>query len=190
MAVSARPAHLLAIASCSVAAFVLASCGGSKATPVARVSVSPWPGGRVGPVAAPSPVPGIYAPLSRIADAVPPGLPRNPKQRCGAGATVRITLEGGTTRTYGPCNRPASIERLRVALVLAAAKTHPFPPSRPVTGREWKSLINDWYDGRIDGWYRCAVVREAIGHLPMDDAFGTVVTDLRSYAHAVCPPVP
>jgi hypothetical protein len=135
-------------------------------------------------------VPGTYVPLSRIADALPQVLPRNPKQWCEVGATVKVTLESGTTRTYGPCNRPASIERLRIALVRAAAETHPLPQSRTVTGREWKSLIDDWYDGRIDGWYRCAVVRVAIAHPPMDNAFSTARLDLQSYAHAICAPTP
>jgi len=58
-----------------------------------------------------------------------------------------------------------------------------------VAGREWKSLINDGHDRLIDGRYRCAVVREAIAHVPLADTFGSLVPDLRSYARAVCPPV-
>jgi hypothetical protein len=99
-------------------------------------------------------------------------------------------LEDGRTRTYGPCDRPVSIERLRLALVRAAERKYPTQPTRrPVTGREWKTLINDWYDGHIDGWYRCAVVHEAIRRLPEDPpTFSTVLDDLRSYEKAVCPP--
>lgn len=41
----------------------------------------------------------------------------------------------------------------------AAAKTA--PPC-------WKTLINDWYDGRIDGTYPIHCYREALQHLPTD----------------------
>ena len=42
----------------------------------------------------------------------------------------------------------------------AAAKKAP-PPC-------WKTLINDWYDGRIDGTYPIHCYREALKHLPTD----------------------
>jgi hypothetical protein len=32
----------------------------------------------------------------------------------------------------------------------------------------WKTLINDWYDGRIDGTYPIHCYREALNHLPTD----------------------
>ena len=32
----------------------------------------------------------------------------------------------------------------------------------------WKTLLNDWYDGRIDGVYPVACYRTAISHLPED----------------------
>jgi hypothetical protein len=32
----------------------------------------------------------------------------------------------------------------------------------------WKTLINDWYDGRIDGTYPIHCYREALQHLPTD----------------------
>jgi hypothetical protein len=32
----------------------------------------------------------------------------------------------------------------------------------------WKTLINDWYDGRIDGTYPVHCYREALNHLPTD----------------------
>jgi hypothetical protein len=34
---------------------------------------------------------------------------------------------------------------------------------QPVTPREWKSVIRDSYDGKIDPPHRCAAVHEAIG---------------------------
>jgi hypothetical protein len=83
---------------------------------------------------------------------------------------------------------PAPGPRLRAALIREAERRHPLATQRRrVSGREWKSLINDWYDGHIDGWYRCAVVRAAVAHLPGDLTAGTISDDLRSYARAVCP---
>jgi hypothetical protein len=32
----------------------------------------------------------------------------------------------------------------------------------------WKTLINDWYDGRIEGTYPIHCYREALNHLPTD----------------------
>src|SRR5438876_1448435 len=32
----------------------------------------------------------------------------------------------------------------------------------------WKTLLNDWYDGRIEGTYKVSCYREAIQHLPQD----------------------
>jgi hypothetical protein len=179
----------LIIASASMS-LVAAGCGSSGGSAVVRVSTSPWPQGPIGPVAATKPVPGIYVPLQEMKDVMPKTLPPNPRQECREGARVEITLKDGRTLTYGPCDRPASIERLRVVLIRAAELKHPAPTDeRPVSGRAWKSLINDWYDGRIDGWYRCAAVREAIKHLPTSPpAFSTVLEDFRSYEQAVCPP--
>jgi hypothetical protein len=56
-----------------------------------------------------------------------------------------------------------------------------------VSGRGWKLVLNDWYDGRIDGWHGCAAVREAIRHVPVDPpVYSTVRGDLEAYATAVC----
>jgi hypothetical protein len=180
---------------------VLAACGGSNqpniarvstsSRPVVGVSTSPWPGGRAPVVAANGrSAQGVFVPLEQIGKAIPRELPVNPPQDCREGAAVTIVLQGGTARTYGPCNRPASIDLLRFALVRAAEQRHPIPPqNRRVTGREWKKLINDWYDGHVDGWYRCAVVRAAIDHLPTSPpTFSTVRLDFESYARAVCRP--
>jgi hypothetical protein len=48
---------------------------------------------------------------------------------------------------------------LAVGVAPAAAKSK--PPC-------WKTLINDWYDGRIDGVYPIHCYREALAHLPTD----------------------
>lgn len=44
----------------------------------------------------------------------------------------------------------------------------------------WKILINDWYDGRIDGVYEIHCYREALEHLPADvDAYSSARDDIR-----------
>jgi hypothetical protein len=162
----------------------MAGCGGSGKSRVVRIAVSPTPEGPGPVVAAPKLARGIEVRLDAIDSDIPRTLPPNPAQTCKFGPTVMITLAGGRTLTYGPCERPPEIERLRRAL-LAAAGLH--PPPGPVSGREWKSVLNDWYDGRIDDWHRCAAVREAVRHLPMDDMiYSTVRDDLAAYAKGVC----
>jgi hypothetical protein len=59
-------------------------------------------------------------------------------------------------------------------------------PPRPVTDGEWKAVINDWYDGRIDNSHRCAAVREAIEHLPQDGGGDSFFEDLHTYERRVC----
>ena len=51
----------------------------------------------------------------------------------------------------------ASIASFGVATAAAKSK----PPC-------WKTLINDWYDGRIDGTYPIQCYRDALKHLPAD----------------------
>jgi hypothetical protein len=57
-----------------------------------------------------------------------------------------------------------------------------------VTLAERKAIFNDWYaDGRIDGVYSCAVVQNAIRHLPQDPpTYSTVVQDFQRYERRVC----
>ena len=53
----------------------------------------------------------------------------------------------------------------------AAAKTK--PPC-------WKVLINDWYDGRIDGIYEIHCYREALRHLPADvEQYSSAIDDIK-----------
>jgi hypothetical protein len=55
---------------------------------------------------------------------------------------------------------------LALALVLAVSAV----AAEPVTAASacWKTLLDDWYDGRIDGTYPTACYRSAIEHLPAD----------------------
>jgi hypothetical protein len=50
---------------------------------------------------------------------------------------------------------------LGLAVGVAPASAKSKPPC-------WKTLINDWYDGRIDGVYPIHCYREALAHLPAD----------------------
>lgn len=56
---------------------------------------------------------------------------------------------------------------LVVALVLGFAAAGPVRPALAGTPC-WKTLLNDWYDGRIDKTYPVACYREALAHLPPD----------------------
>jgi len=44
----------------------------------------------------------------------------------------------------------------------------------------WKTLINDWYDGRIDGTYPIHCYRDALKHLPTDvETYSSARDDIR-----------
>jgi hypothetical protein len=44
----------------------------------------------------------------------------------------------------------------------------------------WKTLINDWYDGRIEGTYPIHCYREALNHLPTDvETYSSARDDIR-----------
>jgi hypothetical protein len=58
------------------------------------------------------------------------------------------------------------------AVLLAALAVLVFGTAGPAAAKKappcWKTLINDWYDGRIDGTYPIHCYREALQHLPTD----------------------
>lgn len=60
--------------------------------------------------------------------------------------------------------------------------------SRDVSEREWRAVIDDWYDnGAFDRAHRCAAVREAIGRLPSGMRnYASISGDLRRYSDLVC----
>ena len=53
-----------------------------------------------------------------------------------------------------------------VALALGAAVARPATASAATPC--WKSLLNDWYDGRIDNTYPIHCYKDALKHLPAD----------------------
>jgi hypothetical protein len=75
--------------------------------------------------------------------------------------------------------RRALILLLAVAAVFAAAGTVA-PPATAAQAPCWKVLLNDWYDGRIDGTYPVHCYREAIRNLPDDvDAYTEAREDIQ-----------
>lgn len=63
------------------------------------------------------------------------------------------------------------------------------PPDdgRPVGDREWRAVIDDWYDnGELDRQHRCAAVREALARLPRSAPHNIGIDELRRDADRVC----
>jgi hypothetical protein len=60
----------------------------------------------------------------------------------------------------------AALVALLAAFALTTAAVH--PPAAQASTPCWKTLLNDWYDGRIDKTYPVHCYREALKHLPAD----------------------
>lgn len=60
--------------------------------------------------------------------------------------------------------------------------------SRDVSGREWRAVIDDWYDnGEFDSAHRCAALREAIRRLPSGVRnYSSSSDDIRRHSELVC----
>jgi len=77
-----------------------------------------------------------------------------------------------------------SLRHIVVALLIvgavgAFAGVAPAASKRGTTAC-WKTLINDWYDGRIDGIYAIHCYREALNHLPSDvDTYSSARDDIQ-----------
>jgi hypothetical protein len=66
---------------------------------------------------------------------------------------------------------------LALSLGLAVGVAPASAKSKPAC---WKTLINDWYDGRIDGTYPIHCYREALKHLPTDvETYSSARDDIR-----------
>jgi hypothetical protein len=52
--------------------------------------------------------------------------------------------------------------------VLALAGAVARPPAAVAASPCWKTLLNDWYDGRIDNTYPIHCYQDAVSHLPAD----------------------
>ena len=65
-----------------------------------------------------------------------------------------------------------------LALALGALGANPALAERQT--QCWKTLINDWYDGRIDAVYPIHCYREALDHLPTDvDTYSSARDDIK-----------
>jgi hypothetical protein len=69
-------------------------------------------------------------------------------------------------------------------LLLVAAAVLVFTTAGPAAAKStppcWKTLINDWYDGRIDSTYPIHCYREALNHLPTDvETYSSARDDIR-----------
>jgi hypothetical protein len=89
-------------------------------------------------------------------------------------------------RSYRPVIHPHRYPKLLtavVALVCAVAAVAASPAAAGSAKSKtpcWKTLINDWYDGRIDGVYPIPCYREALKHLPADvDAYSSARDDIK-----------
>jgi hypothetical protein len=100
--------------------------------------------------------------------------------------------ERDTDRRSGGHGHPFRVIRLLrhtlVALLIVGAATAAFGAGTAVAAGAaarskppcWKVLINDWYDGRIDGIYAIPCYREALQHLPADvDTYSSARDDIR-----------
>jgi hypothetical protein len=78
-----------------------------------------------------------------------------------------------------------SLRHIVVALLIvgavgAFAGVAPAAATKRGTTACWKTLINDWYDGRIDGVYAIHCYREALKHLPSDvDTYSSARDDIQ-----------
>jgi hypothetical protein len=55
-----------------------------------------------------------------------------------------------------------------------------------VSPSEWKAVVRDSYDGRIDKPHRCAAVREAFERIPHDVTGSSIPDLLLAYEKRVC----
>ena len=86
---------------------------------------------------------------------------------------------------------PRTVLRTALALlVLAAAIAAVTAPAASAKGKTpcWKTLINDWYDGRIDRTYEVHCYKEALKKLPADvrtysDAYDVISRALSDATH-------
>jgi len=73
-----------------------------------------------------------------------------------------------------------------IALLATGCRCESTAPQRPVTPSEWKSVIRDSYDGKIDHAYRCAAVQAAYVHIPHDNTYSGIPGVLLAFEKKVC----
>jgi hypothetical protein len=71
------------------------------------------------------------------------------------------------------------IALLAATLVAAGAQPAAAAGAKKPAPACWKTLLNDWYDGRIDGTYPIHCYRDALKHLPSDvDTYSSARSDI------------
>ena len=106
--------------------------------------------------------------------------------------TYSALNERDTDRRSGEHGLPfrviRSLRHTLAALVIVGAATAAFAAGTAAAAGSavkskppcWKVLINDWYDGRIDGIYEIHCYRDALQHLPADvDTYSSARDDIR-----------
>ena len=88
-----------------------------------KLQILPIPEGPIGPafVRGASTYDKTVRPMDAVAQYLPVPFPSQLDQpaNCSFGGDLVATFADGTTITYGPCNRPASINRLWAAMIYA-----------------------------------------------------------------------
>lgn len=127
--------------------------------------------------------------LSLLISEVPAPLPANPaaQPRCRNPWTVAITTSDREVRVYGPCARPAEIERLR-QLVVAIDRPGSVPLLEQPLLRDAQRLIEDWFgDGTIDDRHSCAAALVALHRVPLDSPQLSIHADVSRFVDETCP---
>ena len=86
---------------------------------IESLQLGPFPEGPNSPLFEDPPAPASSVPLSAVEAYVPDPLPAPRWQgiACRMGGNLDVTFVDGGTVSYGPCKKPASIERLREAML-------------------------------------------------------------------------
>ena len=86
---------------------------------IESLQLVPFPEGPYSPLFEDPPAPASSVPLSAVEADVPDPLPAPRWQgvACRMGGNLEVTFVDGKTVSYGPCRKPASIERLRESML-------------------------------------------------------------------------
>jgi hypothetical protein len=82
---------------------------------------------------------------------------------------------------YHPPGLRSSLKALAIVALVAAALLAGTARPAVAAGSTpcWKTLLNDWYDGRIDGTYPLHCYQDALKHLPSDvDQYSSARDDI------------
>lgn len=96
-------------------------------------------------------------------------------------------LRWGTPVTSSGTRTPQQTIQPPNAVLVGGGQLVELPERGPVADREWRDVIDDWYDnGEFDEAHRCAAVRAALDQVPSGRDINTAQEDLNLYADRVC----